>query len=303
MNTDNTAAEPATAEEVFADIQHHLTRLRSAVSHLQLSEKAATKAIEAAEEVLAQQNSLSLQLKEYVAQLPHPTESTQAAEQLQKLTEAAAQQSLQLNELHQFLRTETPSPLPTHLVGYEELLDLVTALNERQQGMAKTVEMVGQVVEKGVTHYPSQQLATFLQHTMEPFVPVVEMQPTLVRNQQLLQEIQLLLKGINASTAPDAQAITKSVQGGVTSSLKPELGQLAKQSFEVQKMLEAINAQFSKPSLSEQKVDSLDQMVRALTRSTVAQQEAQKRQGTLTLLTLLTALATLLGLAVHFLRG
>ena len=302
MNTDNTAAEPATAEEVFADIQQHLTRLRSAVSHLQLSEKAATKAIEAAEEVLAQQNSLSLQLREYVAQLPHPTESTQAAEQLQKLTEAAAQQSLQLEELHQFLRNETPSPLPTHLVGHEELLALVTALNERQQGMAKTVEMVGQVVEKGVTHYPSQQLAAFLQHTMEPFVPVVEMQPTLVRNQQLLQEIHLLLKGINASTAPDAQAITKSVQG-VTSSLKPELGQLAKQSFEVQKMLEAINAQFSKPSLSEQKVDSLDQMVRALTRSTVAQQEAQKRQGTLTLLTLLTALATLLGLAVHFLRG
>ena len=302
MITDNTAVEPATAEEVFATIKEQLIRLQSAVNHLQLSKQAATTAIEVAERVLAQQSFLSQQLNEYVAQLPRPAQSINAAEQLRKLTEAAQQQSRLLEEVHQTLRAETASSLLTQSVGNEELRDLMTALSERQQGMVKTVEMVGQLVEKGVTHYPSQQLASFLQNTLEPFVPVAEMQPTLVRNQQLLQDIQQLLKSLSTNTTPDSQAITKTVQG-LTSSLKPELAQLANQSIDVQKMLRAIETQLREPSLVEQKVESLEQTVRALTRSAVAQQEAQKRQNTLTLLTLLTALTTLAGLAVHFLRG
>ncbi|MFC7669022.1 hypothetical protein ACFQT0_17935 [Hymenobacter humi] len=257
-----------------------------------------------------------------------------------------------MEEVQQLLRTETTSPLPSDSDGHDPFVDLTTALAEGQERMSKTLEEVGQLVQKGITYYPSQQLATFLQEAMEPFAPVAEMQPTLARNQQLLKEIQLLLQGHHASNAPDYQAITKSVQGltgslkpefgqlanqtsevqktlqavqlqlkglrptdapdskaivesvqGLASSLKPEFGQLAKQSAEVQNMLVVIKSQILKPSLVEQKVDGLDEMVRALNKWSVEHEEAYNRHNTLTLLTLLISIGTMIGLAVHFLRG
>lgn len=302
MSSDNTTTEDAKAEQVFADLERELKRLASAVSHLTLSEKAATAAIEAAERVLQQQSVFGKQLEDYVAKMPQPDQATATAAQLQELAVSAGQQSKQLEEIQRLIRTVPAPPLLNDSPGYEQLLALTTTLAERQASLTKTVEMAGQEVQNGVAQNTSQQLAGFLNSALEPFLPVAEMQPTLVRNEQLLQEIQQLVKGLSASATPGYQAITDSVQG-LTSSLKPELGQLAKQASEVQQMLEAIKAQLSKPALAEQKVESLEGLVRSLTRSAVAQQEAQKRQNTLTLLTLMTVMATLVGLAVHFLRG
>ena len=302
MSPDNTTTEDAKDEQVFADLERELKRLTSAVSHLTLSEKAATTAIEAAERVLQQQSVFGKQLEDYVAKLPQPDQTTATAAQLQELAVSTGQQSKQLEEIQRLIRTEPAPPLPSDSPGYEQLLALTTTLGERQASMTKTVEMVGQEVQKGISHYPSQQLADFLREAMEPFVPVVEMQPTLVRNEQLLQEIQELLKGLSANPTYDYQAITESVQV-LNSSLSPRLELLVSQASKVQQTLEAIKAQLSKPALAEQRAVTLEQMVMGLTRSAVAQQEAQKRQNTLTLFTLVSSLATLIGLAVHFLRG
>ena len=203
--TDHT--ENATAEEVFADLEQQLKRLNSAVSHLTLSEQAATQAIEAAEQVLQQQQMLSQQLKDYVEQLPRPAQGEDSLKQLESLTEAIERQSRQLQEVQQHLQAEAAAPQPSASTENEQLQALTTTLEAGQERTAKAVEMVGQLVQKGVAHYPSQQLTDFLQNAMEPFVPMAEMQPTLVRNQQLLQDIQLLLKGLSASNAPDSQAI------------------------------------------------------------------------------------------------
>ena len=302
MSPDNTTTEDAKDEQVFADLERELKRLTSAVSHLTLSEKAATTAIEAAERVLQQQSVFGKQLEDYVAKLPQPDQTTATAAQLQELAVSTGQQSKQLEEIQRLIRTEPAPPLLNDSPGYEQLLALTTTLAEHQASLTKTVEMAGQEVQNGVAQNTSQQLAGFLNSALEPFLPVAEMQPTLVRNEQLLQEIHQLVKGLNINPTQDYQAITESVQV-LNSSLSPRLELLVSQASKVQQTLEAIKAQLSKPALAEQKAVTLEQMVMGLTRSAVAQQEAQKRQNTLTLFTLVFSLVTLIGLAVHFLRG
>ena len=302
MSPDNTTTEDAKDEQVFADLERELKRLTSAVSHLTLSEKAATTAIEAAERVLQQQSVFGKQLEDYVAKLPQPDQTTATAAQLQELAVSTGQQSKQLEEIQRLIRTEPAPPLLNDSPGYEQLLALTTTLAEHQASLTKTVEMAGQEVQNGVAQNTSQQLAGFLNSALEPFLPVAEMQPTLVRNEQLLQEIHQLVKGLNINPTQDYQAITESVQV-LNSSLSPRLEQLVSQASKVQQTLEAIKAQLSKPALAEQRAVTLEQMVMGLNRSAVAQQEAQKRQNTLTLFTLVFSLVTLIGLAVHFLRG
>ena len=302
MSPDNTTTEDAKDEQVFADLERELKRLTSAVSHLTLSEKAATTAIEAAERVLQQQSVFGKQLEDYVAKLPQPDQTTATAAQLQELAVSTGQQSKQLEEIQRLIRTEPAPPLLNDSPGYEQLLALTTTLAEHQASLTKTVEMAGQEVQNGVAQNTSQQLAGFLNSALEPFLPVAEMQPTLVRNEQLLQEIHQLVKGLNINPTQDYQAITESVQV-LNSSLSPRLELLVSQASKVQQTLEAIKAQLSKPALAEQRAVTLEQMVMGLNRSAVAQQEAQKRQNTLTLFTLVFSLVTLIGLAVHFLRG
>lgn len=300
MSLDTTTTEHATAEEVLADLENELKRLQSAVSHLTLSETAATKAIEAAEQVLQHQRVLGQQLTDYVAKMPQPGQGTETLAQLQMLNSSIERQSQQLEDVQHQLHKEQATQMPSGMPGHEQLLALTTELGERQSSMSQKVELVAQAVQKGIAHYPSQQLNELLKEVIEPFLPVVEMQPVLARNEQQLQEMQLLLKNLSATS--DYQGLRESIQV-LTNSLKPELGQVAKQTSEVQQMLEAIKSQLDKPTLAEQRVESLEQMVRSLTRSAMAQQEAQKWQNTLTLMTLVTVLATLAGLAAHFLRG
>lgn len=302
MSIVTTPTQSAIDEEVFSSLQEQAERLNTAVEHIHLSRQAAATAIEAASQLLQQQMALGRQLQEYVSALPQPVGAdNNVPVQFGALTDAIERQSHQLATLQNDLLNKPVGQL-TEDPAYQRLLGLASATYAQQEQAGVSLESIRQLLQKEEPSVSSEQLSSLLHEALEPFTSGNEVQPTLERSQQLLQECQMILKDVTASIAQASHRTEKNIlelSKGIRSSADQLLGQ-ASQSWTT---LERIAAQLSKPDLHQQTASKLDQLFDTLTRHIAAQQEAQKRQYVINLVTMLTTLGILLGLGIKFLRG
>ncbi|SET97853.1 hypothetical protein [Hymenobacter actinosclerus] len=150
--TKSSISDSPVSENVFEELDQELRRLKSAVSHLSLSESAATQAIEAAERVVVQQGQLHQQLTEYLNHLPE-RQAAATSSLVAELSQAVAtQQQQDLAQMAQQLKQ-----------GHQELAaHLKSALGSRQPE-----SMIAEGIQATLKQQ-FQQLQSQLQLLLEP---------------------------------------------------------------------------------------------------------------------------------------
>lgn len=310
MSPEHPSTSASPAEDVFNELEKELQRLKSAVSHLSLSEQAATKAIEAAEQVLHRQAELGQQLTDYVSRLPQPAEPT--APPLAQLTAAVERQQEVLDHLAGQLTRLTDQAAPPDPSKEDTATPLLQDILTRQEQLATGLGDLQRQLKQGIAHYPSQQLTDFLQQLVEPLALPQELQPTVTRSQQILQELSLQVKTLTSSGAQQQAGVIKELQAlSGTMKLRNDQGELLRnsqlslgeQSASIQKLLQGVSQQLrdqpAQATASPVGPDMmLHQQVWDLAQTVATQQTVLKRQQLIGLATLLAVLASL---ALHFL--
>ncbi|MDU0369557.1 hypothetical protein ACFPAF_04055 [Hymenobacter endophyticus] len=152
-------------ETVFEELEQELRRLKSAVSHLSLSESAATQAITAAEQVVERQDQLSRQLSDYVDRLPQPPAADMATQVADLVQAVTAQQQLLRQAVEQLTASQAE---PHNIQANEEQHQRALAKVEEHQGqLSQMLAKVEQQLTQGVAHHLSQELETLLQQTVQ----------------------------------------------------------------------------------------------------------------------------------------
>jgi hypothetical protein len=339
MSPDSTPTTATPAEDVLSAIEQQLRRLKSAVSHLQLSETAATTAISAAEQVLQGQASLGQQLADYVSRLPQPTQDDKVVQQLEQLTLAIGQQQELLRQTSETLGSSAAYTDASALRDPSILSTLQKVLEQHEQ-LAATLSDIGAQLGQGLTHHLSRELDDLLKSLVEPLAAAEASKDALSLLKQKAQDISQQIKHLSTSSTQQYQEVAKRQQG-LTDGLKlrderdKQLWQgqtlLAEQTAQAQATLAKISQQLAEQlahqkqlpaSLQTKMQDILQQLavaqqkplsvkpaepdyelrqqVATLTQTVMAQQATLKRQQMVGLITLL---ATLASLGLYLLQG
>ncbi|MCR5888353.1 hypothetical protein LRS06_11375 [Hymenobacter sp. J193] len=290
MSQEQPLTDSSFTETVFEELGQELRRLKSAVSHLTLSESAATQAITAAEQVVERQAQLSRQLSDYVSRLPQPRTSETATQVVDRLVASHAEShNSQGNEEH-----------------YQRVL---ARLEEHQGQLAQMLTKVEQQLMQGVAHHLSQELEGLRQQTVQDVGAAQQYGQVLgqlqqhthaIREQQ--HKVSLQLETLSAGwpgQSRQLEELRKAVQT-VGQQFSEQVAQQHRMPAEWQNQLQQALAPLMKPKAQltlapdhelRRKVDELQQTV-------AVQQGLLKRQQVIGLVTLLAALA---GLVIAFL--
>ncbi|SDY56738.1 methyl-accepting chemotaxis domain-containing protein [Hymenobacter psychrophilus] len=201
MSQQYIAPEPSPTENVFEELEQELRRLKSAVSHLSLSESAATQAIEAAERVVQQQNQLSQQLTDYLSRLPEQQAEAAGALVAELSQAAAAQQQQALAQLAQQLTQG--NTLPGRPVAEEPYRALAEKTEERQRLLELTLARIDAQLNEGIPHHLTQELDELLQQVTREATVVKE-------HGQVLSQVEQAVR--NLASADDQASLMKQVQ-------------------------------------------------------------------------------------------